>query len=59
MKRGHSLKKKDKPKLQRKFQRCVNCNSANVRIGYSIKKTQWYRKCTDCNWVQNYMEQLP
>ena len=52
------MKKKDKPKsqLQRKNPRCINCNSANIRIGFSPKNKKWFRKCIDCNWVNNYLE---
>ena len=55
------MKKKDKPKsqLQRKNPRCINCNSANIRIGFSPKNKKWFRKCIDCNWVNNYLEELP
>jgi hypothetical protein len=54
------MKKKDKPKSQlKKHPRCINCNSANIRIGFSPKNKKWFRKCIDCNWVNNYLEELP
>jgi len=38
---------------------CINCKSTNVKISYSKKLDKWFRKCWDCNWVNNYLEELP
>ena len=55
------MKKKEIPQsqLNRKFPRCINCNSANIRIAYSKKLDKWFRKCYECNWVNNFLEELP
>jgi phage FluMu protein Com len=56
MKVGHSLKKTPTPRI---YPRCTNCNSTNIRIGYSAKLNKWFRKCSACNWINNYLEELP
>jgi len=55
------MNKKEIPQsqLNRKFHRCTNCNSANIRIAYSKKLDKWFRKCLECNQVNNYLEELP
>jgi hypothetical protein len=39
-------------------QYCINCKSKNLKIAYSKKLDKWFRKCLDCNWVNNYLEEL-
>jgi len=51
--------KKNQIQTPRKYPRCTNCNSTNIRIGYSAKLNKWFRKCSACNWINNYLEELP
>lgn len=50
-------RKKDIPKsqLRRKFSRCINCNSTNVRFTGEIIDTyhqEFKRLCIECRWIQ-------
>ncbi len=51
--------KKNQIQKPRKHPRCTNCSSENIRIGYDRHLNKWFRKCLACNWINNYLEELP
>jgi len=38
--------------------RCINCESLEIRLAYSRKQKKWFTKCSECNWVNKYLEDL-